>query len=65
MASVAHRLTTYRLKPETVIGYGGWYKLPVDAIEQHSVELIVRLGQAWISDHVLNQPVRTKRGTLA
>jgi uncharacterized protein len=40
-------------------------KLPVDAIEQHSVELIVRLGQAWISDHVLNQPVRTNRKTLA
>ncbi|MBV8615625.1 MAG: patatin-like phospholipase family protein [Acetobacteraceae bacterium] len=39
-------------------------KLPVDAIEQHSVELIVKLGQAWISDQVLNQPVRTNRQTL-
>lgn len=38
--------------------------LPMDAIEQHSVELIVKLGQAWIGDHVMNQPVRTNRLTL-
>jgi hypothetical protein len=39
-------------------------KLPMDAIEQHRVELIVRLGQAWIDNTVLNQPVRTNRATL-
>ena len=39
-------------------------KLPMDAIEQHRVELIVKFGQAWINNSVLNQPVRTNRETL-
>jgi hypothetical protein len=44
--------------------FGELVKLPMDAIEQHRVELIVKLGQAWIDDSVMNQPVRTNRETL-
>ncbi len=40
-------------------------KLPMDAVEQDRVDLIVKPGQAWIDDFVLNQPVRTNRETLA
>lgn len=38
--------------------------LPMDAVQQDRVELIVRLGQAWLADGVLNQPVRSNRQTL-
>jgi hypothetical protein len=40
-------------------------QLPMDAIEQPAVDLIVRLGEAWIGNTVLNQPVRANRETLA
>lgn len=40
-------------------------QLPMDAVEQDGVDLIVKLGEAWIADGVLNQAVRTNRETLA
>ena len=40
-------------------------QIPMDAIEQDRVELIVRLGEAWIAGSSPNQPIRVNRDTLA
>ena len=48
----------------TLRDFADLIKLPIDAVEQHKVELIVKFGEAWLKNDVLNQPVRTNRVTL-
>ena len=39
--------------------------LDMDAIEQRDVDLIRSLAEAWLSDKVLNQPIRANSASLA